>query len=427
MPMYDWQCSVFQQLKRSWKRYTHARMGTMTVKGSLPTARRGGQATQALKPFHSVAGELSTQDGLLMRGSRIVIPTEMRKEVLVQLHAGHQGISKCRLLARQSVWWPGMSSDIEKMVKTCTECIKCAVPQVEPLLSSPMPTLPWQKVATDLFEWKGAVYLLIIDYFSRWIEIARMEQTTSNKVVQHMKSIFARYGIPEVVVSDNGPQYSSALFSQFANTYGFKHITSSPHYPQANGEAERAVRTIKGMLKKAQDPYLALLTYRSTPTAIGFTPAELLMSCKLRTTVQISRELRVPTVPDYSTAAERDHKEKLRQAEDHNRHHAANELPTLEPGDVVFVRDRQETGIVQGTTAPRSYLVDTPRGTFRRNRCHVVPLPEPETESAPTSGEESGSDRIEPNSSTGPVPMSAQDRYPARLRKPPERLDISWH
>ena len=314
-----------------------------------------------------------------------------------------------------------------------------------------MPTLPWQKVATDLFEWKGAVYLLIIDYFSRWIEIARMEQTTSNKVVQHMKSIFARYGIPEVVVSDNGPQYSSALFSQFANTYGFKHITSSPHYPQANGEAERAVRTIKGMLKKAQDPYLALLTYRSTPTAIGFTPAELLMSRKLRTIVPISRELRVPTVPDYSTAAERDHKEKLRQAEDHNRRHAANELPTLEPGDVVFVRDRQDTGIVQGTTAPRSYLVDTPGGTFRRNRFHVVPLPEPETESAPTSGEESGgdriepnssdriepkssdriepnsSDRIEPNSSTGPVPMSAQDRYPARLRKPPERLDTSWH
>ena len=73
---------------------------------------------QALRPFYSVAGELSTQDGLLMRGSRIVIPTVMRKEVLVQLHAGHQGISKCRLLA--SVWWPGMSSDIEKMVKTCT-------------------------------------------------------------------------------------------------------------------------------------------------------------------------------------------------------------------------------------------------------------------------------------------------------------------
>ena len=141
----------------------------------------------------------------------------------------------------------------------------------------------------------------------------------------------------------------------------------------------------------------------------------------------ISRELRVPTVPDYSTAAERDHKEKLRQAEDHNRRHAANELPTLEPGNVVFVRDRQETGIVQGTTAPRSYLVDTPGGTFRRNRCHVVPLPEPETESAPTSGEESGGDRIEPNSSTGPVPMSAQERYPERLRKPPERLDTSWY
>ena len=95
-----------------------------------------------------------------------------------------------------------MSSDIEKMVKTCTECIKCAVPQVELLLSSPMPTLPWQNVATDLFEWKGAVYLLIIDYFSRWIDISRMEQTTSTKVVVFL-------------ILD--PSIAQHFFPQFAN------------------------------------------------------------------------------------------------------------------------------------------------------------------------------------------------------------------
>ena len=205
-----------------------------------------------VKPFYSVAGELTIQDGLLMRGSRLVISTEMQAEVLTQLHASHQGISKSRLRARQSVWWPGMSADLEKVVRSCTECAKSNPPRPEPLLSTPLPTLPWQRVGRDLFEWKGATYLLIVDYFSRWIEIAKLQPATSSSVIGHMQSIFARYGIPEVIVSDNGPQYSSEVFSQFARDYGFKHVTSSPHYPQANGEAERAVKTVKALLRESK-------------------------------------------------------------------------------------------------------------------------------------------------------------------------------
>ena len=152
----------------------------------------------SVKPFHSVAGELSVHDGLLMRGSRIVIPTDMQSEVLAQVHTGHQGISKSRLRARQSVWWPGMSTDLEKLVTKCSECAKCRVPRAEPLLSTPMPTLPWQRVATDLFEWKKTNYLLVIDYFSRWIEIAKLEQASSTCIIEQMKSIFARHGIAMV-------------------------------------------------------------------------------------------------------------------------------------------------------------------------------------------------------------------------------------
>lgn len=140
----------------------------------------------SLKPLCSVAGELSVQDGLLMRGSHVVIPTSLRAEVLAQLHAGHQGISNSCQRARQSVWWPGMSADLEKMVRSCSECAKHRSPRPKPLLSTPMPTLPWQRIGTDLFEWKGAKYLLLIDYFSRWIEIARLEQATSSCVIGHM-------------------------------------------------------------------------------------------------------------------------------------------------------------------------------------------------------------------------------------------------
>ena len=112
---------------------------------------------------------------------------------------------------------------------------------------------------------------------SRYPEIARLSDATSKVVIEHMKSFFSRHGIPEEVRSDNGPQYSSAAFAKFASEYKFSHITSSPLQPQSNGEAERMVRTVKSLLKKATDPYLALLAYRATPLANGFSPSELLM------------------------------------------------------------------------------------------------------------------------------------------------------
>ena len=188
-------------------------------------------------------------------------PAELRPGMLEKLHIGHQGIVKCLDRAHQSVRWPGLSRQIEERISSCTQCSKDRYQSPEPIPST-MPTLPWQKVGTDLFQWKDSTYLLIIDYFSRYIEIAKVHHTTSEDVILHMKSIFARHGIPEVVMSDNGPQYSSYQFSHFAKDYGFTHLTSSPHFPQSNGEAERGVKTMKELLKKSSDPYLALLTYR---------------------------------------------------------------------------------------------------------------------------------------------------------------------
>ena len=105
--------------------------------------------------------------------------------------------------------------------------------------------------------------------------------------------------------ANNGPQYSTESYAKFAQEYGFEHLTSSPRYPQSNGVVERAVRTVKGLLKKAEDPYLALLSYRATPLEIGYSPAELLMSRKLRTTVPIIREQRKPMVIDPTLIAEK--------------------------------------------------------------------------------------------------------------------------
>ena len=161
-------------------------------------------------------------------GNRIVIPSSLRKDMLDRLHTGHQGITKCRIRALQSMWWPSLSTQLEELITKCAECCRHRVQNSEPLLPGKFPKLPWQKIATDLFVWNNSHYLLINDYFSRYIhiyiyiyiererEIAKLSSECTTAIVKHMKSIFARHGIPQEVVSDNGPQYSSREFAQFA-------------------------------------------------------------------------------------------------------------------------------------------------------------------------------------------------------------------
>ena len=109
---------------------------------------------QALKKFYPVAAELSVHKGLLLRGCRLVIPVSMQSDILNKLHVGHQGIRKCRERAKQAVWWPGISKQLEKLVSECPNCIKFRVQRAQPLIPSPLPNLPWQKIGTDLFEWE---------------------------------------------------------------------------------------------------------------------------------------------------------------------------------------------------------------------------------------------------------------------------------
>ena len=130
------------------------------------------------------------------------------------------------------------------------------------MIPSPLPTYPWEKVATDLFEFQGQHNLPLVDYFSRYPEIIRLTSTTSASVISTMKSVFARHGILSTIVSDNGPQYDSAEMKTLASLYGFKYITSTPRYPQSNGQAERTVKTVKSLLQGCQTfncPCLAIV------------------------------------------------------------------------------------------------------------------------------------------------------------------------
>ena len=136
----------------------------------------------------------------------------MKQDILEKLHTSHLGIVKCRERARQSVWWPGLSTQLVQMIKNCRECCKERSQPAEPLITLKLPELPFQKIGTDLSEWEKRTYLLVVDYYSRYIEIALLKRTTSSEVITHLKSIFARHGIPELIVSDNGPHYSVKSF-----------------------------------------------------------------------------------------------------------------------------------------------------------------------------------------------------------------------
>jgi len=202
----------------------------------------------------------------------------MREEVLNKVHTGHQGIQRCCLRISTAIWWPGVSKDIEQFIKSCPTCQKTTVPHTEPLLQPPLPRYPWERVAADLFQLKGKSYLLVVDYFSRYVEVQTMTSTTAASIVTALKAIFSCHGIPAIFMSDNGPQFVAQEMKEFAELYGFEHITSSPHYPRSNGLVERNVKTVKSLLEHSPDPYLALLSYRATPLPFcGLSPAELSM------------------------------------------------------------------------------------------------------------------------------------------------------
>ena len=249
----------------------------------------------AVSEYWSCRDEISEVDGLLFKAQKLIVPQSKRKEMLELIHESHQGIVKCKQRARDILFWPGMSSQIEEKVSQCSLCAQFQRAQPrEPMIIQDLPDRMWSKVGTDLFEYNGVHYLLCVDYYSKWIEVAKLDNLTSN-IICHLKSQFARYGIPDELISDNVPQYASSAFTDFSKSYGFVHTTSSPHFPQANGEAERAVQTIKNLLKKAQDPYKALLNYRNTRLdGINLSPAQLLMGRRLKSSLPIKADLLKP-------------------------------------------------------------------------------------------------------------------------------------
>ena len=173
--------------------------------------------------------------------------------MLQKVHEGHLGVESCLRRAREVFYWPLMSSEIKDYVSNCSVCNAVQPSQArEPLIVHEIPKQPWGKVATDLFSFNGENHVVIVDYYSNFIELERIKSTAAQPVIQALKVTFARHGVPECVISDNGPAYASEEFKRFAEQWEFQHVTTSLHYPQSNGKAESAVKTCKTLMKKAK-------------------------------------------------------------------------------------------------------------------------------------------------------------------------------
>lgn len=167
-------------------------------------------------------------------------------------------------------------------MNSCAICEKYRSERTEPMKGTAFPDRPWARVGVDFFQHKDKTYLIAVDYFSRDVEVFSVSKSViTSQTVSQIKKIFSRHWIPEIFFTDIGPQFDSREFKTFSHDRHFEHITSSPKYPQSNREVERAVQTMKMIMNKSSDEYLALLTYRDTPLHNGYSPAQLSMGCKL--------------------------------------------------------------------------------------------------------------------------------------------------
>jgi Integrase zinc binding domain/Integrase core domain len=319
---------------------------------------------------------------------KIVISVSMRPFILTLVHEGHQGIEKSKAFARTAVWWPGISRMIESVVSACATCCSNRSKQpAEPLLPHAVPDYPWQKIGADIFTFNRKDFLLVVDYFSKFPIVVRLEDKAASTVSAALKSLFSIYGTPMTLFSDNMP-FGAQQMRNFASKWNFDIVTSSPGFPQSNGQAERAIQTVKSFFKKSEisgdDPLLALMNYRATPlTGASKSPAELFLNRQIRTKLPVAVSKLIPeqSVSARDQLVDRQQRHKIT----HDRH--AKDLKPLQPGDVVRVRqdDRLTHGIVTARhPSPRSYIVDTETGaTLRRNRRHLFATKEAAPDTRP--------------------------------------------
>ena len=310
-----------------------------------------------LQDYWNYRDTLSIENGLLTCGSRIIVPHEMQAEMLQYIHEGHQGRERCLLRARNTVFWPRISYDIQELIERCIICQEHGKSQPIIGITQDIPPFPWHTLATDIFYWKCMDFLIVADVFSKYFLVRKLTNSSSAAVCAEIATIVTELGLPHVIRSDNGPCYNSKEFQQMLQCYNITHHTSSPHHPRSNGFVERMVGVAKKLMDKAGSegkPWISgLYEYRVTPQSGSIaSPLQLI-------TQHTPREKDLPQLPSTLGAQEMydTHQEILK------RQPVWPERSYIEltPGMAVWVQHKQNTSwepaIVTSQSSSNSYWI----------------------------------------------------------------------
>lgn len=369
---------------------------------------------QHIRQYWSIREELSVDDGLVLFGRRIIIPRSARKDVLLKLHAAHQGIVRMKRRARQTVFWPGITNEITLAVEKCQACQERLPRQPqEPLLRDPLPSRVFEDVSADLFQVGSLHFLVYADRLSGWPVVHQWRHDPSaREVTQAVIENFVDLGVPVRMRSDNGPQFHAHSFQTKLRQWGVVWGSSTPNYPQSNGHAEAAVAAMKDLVTKisprgdlTSDEFASgMLEFRNTPRENGLSPAEMVFGHPLRSIVPAHRT-------SYATRRQavmegRDRQAELDAAVKFKYDEHARPLAPLPLGTHVRVRDPpsklwDKVGVVVSIGRYRSYRIKFESGSVLwRNRRLLRPMvaipdagePSPEADVQNTDGE-SGDER----------------------------------
>lgn len=334
-----------------------------------------------LKLFYKIRDELSVDDEIIVKSQRLVIPTKIRKDILKRLHHSHQGVEMSLKLARDSVYWPGISKEVNEHVGNCNACIKFSQNNRKmPMQTVQIPEYPFQVVSMDLFEvvvnCQKKMFVILVDHYSDFYELEEIRNMSASTIIEFCKKCFARHGIPQLVIADNGTHFKNELFCKCAKEWEFKLSTSAPFHHEANGKAEAAVNSAKTLIKKTsetgKDFYKALLVSRNVPNKIGSSPVQRLFSRRTRCSVPVKSNSLKPTVIKNVVDEIIKNRKKVKFHADKK----ARNLKPLEVGKPVFVKLKGKESpwneaVVKEKINDRSYVVWREGKNFRRDRTHI--------------------------------------------------------
>lgn len=348
-----------------------------------------------LKPFFNRKQELTLEQGIPMWGMRVVIPSRCRSAVLQELHEGHIGIVKMKSVARSYIWWPGIDEQIEKIAASCKTCqVVQNNPRMAPLHPWIPASNPWERVHMDFAgPFEGLTYMVMVDAYSKWPEVFIMSSITTERTLAVLRTVFSRNGIPQILVTDNGSQFTSQEFQEFVKANGIKHKLSAPYHASTNGQAERFVQSLKQAIRASKQdggsPQTKLdrflLAYRNAAHSVtGETPAMLFLKRSLRIRLDNLR-------PNLEIR----YKDQLfKQASYRTKRAKAREF---EENDLVLVRNylgkpKWVPGVIIAREGPLNYQVKVDSRVWRRHLEQILPRYELEAseKDIQTTGSEKG-------------------------------------